>query len=107
MITNIKLGQFFFFFLEKRETVLLGSTVGCYPVPDWGSVKSGQSEELRLEVLHAPESQRGLPGKVGVEVVVRYHHRLHSGSQRRLHTAGSVFKHQALSRDEGKKRKTK
>lgn len=57
-----------------------------------------QAEELRLELLHAPESQRGLLGKTGVHVVVGDHHHLHARRQRRLHAGGSVLKHQALRR---------
>lgn len=61
------------------------------------SVERGQPKELRLEVLHAPEPQRGLKGEAPVEVVVRHHHHLHAGRQRCLHAVGSVFKHQALA----------
>ncbi len=72
---------------------------------DWitwcASAKCRQAKQLWLKLLHAPESQRGLLGKARVQVVVRNHHHLHPCSQRRLHTVGSVFKHQALSKDRG------
>lgn len=64
------------------------------------SVKSGKPEELRLEVLHTPKPYCGLQSEAPVEVVVRHHHHLHAGSERRLYTIGSVFEHQALGEGE-------
>ena len=72
------------------------------PPPPPGSVIRRQAEELRPKLLHAPESQRGSPGKAGVQVVVGNHHHLHPRRQCRLHAVGRVFKHQALS--EGQER---
>lgn len=71
-----------------------------FPIGNHRSVKRGQPEELRLEVLQAPEPQRGLQGEAPVEVVVWYHHHLHAGGQPCLHAVGSVFKHQALVEEE-------
>lgn len=65
-----------------------------------GSVVCRQTEELWFKLLHAPESQRGLLGKAGVQVVVWNHHDLHSRGQRCLYAIGSIFKNQALSRGE-------
>ncbi len=68
-----------------------------------GSVECRQAKELRLKLLHAPESQCGLLGKAGVQVGIRNHHHLHPCSQGRLHAIGSIFKHQALSNDRKEK----
>lgn len=75
-----------------------------FPIRNHHWVKRGQPKELRLELLHAPESQRGLQGETPVDVVVWYHYHLHAGGQRCLHTVGSVFKHQALGEGERENR---
>lgn len=61
--------------------------------PDPGSVERRQAKELRLKLIHAPESQRGPPGEAGVQVVVGNHNCLHPRGQRRLHAVGGVFEH--------------
>lgn len=71
----------------------------------FGSVERRQAKELGLKLLHAPESQCGLLGKAGVQVVVGNHHHLHPRSKRRLHAVGSIFKHQTLSKDRGEEAK--
>lgn len=71
----------------------------------FGSVERRQAKELGLKLLHAPESQCGLLGKAGVQVVVGNHHHLHPRSKRRLHAVGSIFKHQTLSKDRGEENK--
>lgn len=79
-------------FPSKNENAVKTKTEVC----GGGSVKCWQAEELRLELLHAPESLRGLLGEVGVQVAIGNHHHMHPRGQRRLHAVGSVFKHQAL-----------
>lgn len=63
------------------------------------SVVRWQAKELRLKLLHAPESERGYLGEAGVQVVVGNHHDLHPSSQCRPHAVGSVFKYQALRKE--------
>lgn len=81
---------------QDTKTELYGVVLGLVS----GSVVLRQAKELRLKLLHAPESQCGIPGKARVQVVVGNHHSLHPCGQRCLYAVGSVFKHQALSKDE-------
>lgn len=88
---------------EDTKTELYGVVLGSVS----GLVVRRQAEELRFKLLHAPEAQRALLGKAGVQVVIRNHHDLHPRGQRRLHAVGGVFKNQALSRDEREREREK
>lgn len=81
---------------QDTKTELYGAVLGLVS----GSVICQQTEELWFKLPHVLESQRGLLGKAGIQVVVGNHHDLHPCGQRRLYAIGSVFKNQALSRAE-------